>query len=189
MKRFLAIFMLTTLASPAAADGLLSGYACGTLPPSYKVDVEVADDSDQMLRIRESAFRALARSQTETSGSAELVLLIDMHAIREGIRRKERDLGSVTDGSSERIKARMNLWSNKRDSIIGGRKDRIIDGPIDEVRIDIAINDKSNGKCVWRGEAVHSTAGNDQWAVAEKVTLRLIRLLGRDIRDREFAVE
>lgn len=189
MKRipiFMAIFLLTT---PAAADGLLSGYACGTLPQSYKVDVEVADDSDEMLRIRDAVVRALAKMQTEASESANLVLLIDMLAIREGLRRKKRDLGSVTDGSSERIKARMNLWSNKRDSVIGGRKDRVISGPIDEVRVDIAINDKSNGKCVWRGEAIHDTTGTDQWVVAEKLALRLTRLIGRDIRDREFVAE
>jgi len=189
MKRFLVILILTTFAAPAAADGLLSGYACGVLPPAFRVDVEIADDSEQMLRIRDSAIKALAKKQTRTSGSAELVLSIDMHAIREGVRRKKRDLGSVTDGSGERFKARTNLWSNKRDSIIGGRKDRIIDGPVDEVRIDIAINNKSNGKCVWRGEAVHKTTGKDQWIIAEKVVQRLINLIGQDIRDREFAAE
>jgi len=189
MKRFLIILLLASVATPAAADGLLSGYACGPLPQTYRVDVEVSDDSEQMLRIRDAAIKALARKNTEQSASAELVLSIDVHAIREGVRRKKRDLGSVTDGSSERIKARMNLWSDKRDSVIGGRKNRIIDGPVDEVRIDIAINDKSNGKCVWRGEAVHNTGGEDQWIIAEKVTLRLIGLIGRDIRDREFAAE
>lgn len=189
MKRFLTILMLIAFVAPAAADGLLSGYACGTLPPAHKMDVEVADDSDQMLRIRDAVIKALAKRQNGTAGSTELVLAIDMRAIREGIRRKERDLGSITDGSSERIKARMNLWSNERDSIVGGRKDRIIDGPIDEVRIDIAVNDKSNGKCIWRGEAVHDSTGVNQWIIAEKVTLRLISLIGRDIRDREFTTE
>ncbi|MFT5488759.1 MAG: hypothetical protein ACI9MU_003687, partial [Alphaproteobacteria bacterium] len=109
MKRFLTILILTALAAPAAADGLLSGYACGPLPPSYKLDVEISDDSTQMLRIRDAAISALAKKQTETSAppdSPELVLAIDMHAIRQGTRRKKRDLGSVTDGSSERIKAR-----------------------------------------------------------------------------------
>lgn len=189
MKRIPIIVAMALLAAPAAADGVLSGYACGTLPQSYSVDVEVSDDSDQMLRIRDAVVRALAKKQTNASESANLVLLIDMLSIREGLRRKKRDLGSVTDGSSERIKARMNLWSNKRDSVIGGRKDRVISGPIDEVRVDIAINDKSNGKCVWRGEAVHDTTGTDQWAVAEKLALRLTRLIGRDIRDREFVAE
>ena len=189
MKRYLAVLLLACSGTSASADGLLSGYACGELPQTYRVDVEVADDSEQMLRIREAAIRAIARNNTEQSGAASLVLLIDMHAIRQGIRRKERDLGSVTDDSSDGIRARMNLWSNKSDSVIGGRKDVIIDGPLDEIRIDIAINDKSNGKCVWRGEAVHDTTDANQWIIAEKVVLRLINLIGRDIRDREFKAE
>ena len=142
-----------------------------------------------MLKIRESAIRTLARKNTGESGAASLVLLIDMHAIRQGIRRKDRDLGSVSDDSSDGIRARMNLWSNKSDSLIGGRKNVIIDGPLDEIRIYIAINDKSSGKCVWRGEAVHDSTGENQWTIAEKVTLRLIDLIGRDVRDREFEVE
>ncbi|CAN0569368.1 unnamed protein product [Laminaria digitata] len=183
------ILVLASVAAPAAANGLMSGYVCGPLPAAYKLDVQVSDDSEQMLRIGDAAVSALAKKQPEAPGSAALVLLIDMHAVREGVRRKGRDLGSVTDDSSDRIKARMNLWSNERDSILGGRKDRILDGPIDEIRIDIAINDKSNGKCVWRGEAIHNTTGEDQWRIAEKLTLRLIGLIGKDIRDREFTAE
>lgn len=189
MKRYLAVLVLLCAGTPASAGGLLSGYACGELPPNYQVDVEVSDDSEQMLEIRESAIRTLARKNTGESGAASLVLLIDLHAIRQGIRRKDRDLGSVSDDSSDGIRARMNLWSNKSDSVIGGRKNVIIDGPLDEIRIDIAINDKSTGKCVWRGEAVHDSTGENQWTIAEKVTLRLIDLIGRDVRDREFEVE
>ena len=189
MKRYLAVLVLLCAGTPASAGGLLSGYACGELPANYQVDVEVSDDSEQMLEIRESAIRTLARKNTGESGAASLVLLIDMHAIRQGIRRKDRDLGSVSDDSSDGIRARMNLWSNKSDSLIGGRKNVIIDGPLDEIRIYIAINDQSSGKCVWRGEAVHDSTGENQWTIAEKVTLRLIDLIGRDVRDREFEVE
>lgn len=189
MRRYLAVLFLLCSGTPAAANGLLSGYACGELPPNYQVDVEVSDDSEQMLKIRESAIRTLARKNTGQSDAASLVLLIDMHTVRQGIRRKERDPGSVTDDSSDGIRTRMNLWSNKSDSVIGGRRDVIIDGPLDEIRIDIAINDKSNGKCVWRGEAVHDTTGENQWNIAEKVTLRLIDLIGTDIRDREFEAD
>lgn len=189
MKRFLAITMFALISTPVMADGLLSGYACGQMPATYKVDVEVVDDSPQMLRIRDIAIDGLKRKQAQISGSAELVLAIDTHTLREGAKRKKRDLGSVTDGSSERIRARMNVWSNRKDSIIGGRKDGLVEGALDEVRVEITINDKSTGKCVWRGEALHGSAGEDQWVIAEKTVLKLIDVLGRDVRDRKFEID
>jgi len=42
---------------------------------------------------------------------------------------------------------------------------------------------------VWRGESVHSSAGEDQWSVAEKSTLQLIDMIGRDIRNRAFEID
>lgn len=189
MKRLLTTAAFIAFVSPAAAEGILSGYACGTMPTAYKVEVEVGDDSAQMLEIRTSAIQALKKKRAEVSGSAELVLAIDIHTLREGAVRKKPDLGSVTDSSSERIRARMNLWSNKRDSIIGGRKSGFVRGALDEIRIEITINDKSTGKCIWRGEALYDTAGLDQWVVAEKSVLRLIDALGQDIRDREFEID
>jgi hypothetical protein len=189
MRRLIAIAGLIAFASPAAANGILSGYACGAMPASYQIDIEVADDSAQMLKIRDSAIAALKRKQARISGTAELVLSIDILTVREGAVRKKRDLGSVTDGSSERIRARMNLWSNKSDSIIGGRRDGFVKGALDEVRVEITVNDKSNGKCIWRGEAHHGSAGEDQWIIAEKSALQLIDALGQDIRDWKFEID
>ena len=189
MKRILAIMALTLFAMPATADGLLSGYACGQMPGSYTVDVEVVDDSPRMLQIRDTAINALERKRAEISGSAELVLVIDTRFLREGVTRKQRDLGSVTDGSSEQIRARMNLWSNREDSLIGGRRDGIVEGGLDEVHVDITINDRSSGKCVWRGEAIHGSAGEDQWAIAEKTVLKLLNVVGKDVRDRNFEID
>lgn len=189
MKRFLAITIFTLIATPVLADGLLSGYACGQMPATYKVNVEVVDDSPQMLKIRDAALGALERKHAQISGSAELVLTIDTRFLREGAKRKQRDLGSVTDGSSERIRARMNLWSNRKDSIIGGRRDGLVEGALDEVRVEITINDRSNGKCVWRGEALHGSAREDQWAIAEKTVRKLIDVLGQDVRDQKFELD
>lgn len=59
----------------------------------------------------------------------------------------------------------MNVWSNRKDSIIGGRKTDVIAGPIDEVWVTISINDKASGKCIWRGEAQHDSIGQDHWEI------------------------
>lgn len=189
MKRFLTILFIGLSSTSAAADGVLSGYVCGDLPKVYRVDVEVSDDSKEMLRIRDAARREIAKSQPTAAQAAMLVLSIDLPAIRQGSPGKKRSLGSVSGGSGSGVEARTNIWSNRRDSVIGGRKEGGADGETDSIQIDIALNDKSNGKCIWRGDAVHAHSGLDRWIVAEKAVLKLIGVLGRDVRDREFSID
>lgn len=189
IKRLIPTIAFAFLATPVAADGTLSAYVCGQIPAAYEMEVQVGDDSEQMLRIQDVVVGVLKRKQAGDSGSTKLVLAIETETTREGAIRKKRDLGTVRDGSSERINARMNLWSNRRDSIIGGRKVGIVADALDEVRVLVRLNDKTNGKCIWRGEAVYDSAGADQWDVAEKMTLYLIDLIGQDLRDRNFEID
>jgi hypothetical protein len=109
IKRLIATIAFALLATPAAADGALSAYVCGQMPAAYRMEVQVSDDSDQMLRIQDAVVGVLMRKQAEDSGSAKLVLAIETETTREGAIRKKRDLGSVRDGSSENVNVRMNL--------------------------------------------------------------------------------
>ena len=188
MKRLICALAFAAFAHPATA-GTFSAYACGDYDPSRTLAVEVDDDSEQMEKIRSAVVDALRGRSVPVSPGGGWVLAIRTEAIREGVRRKERDLGSVNDGSSENVNVRMNVWSNRQDSLIGGRKTDVIAGPIDEVSVAITINDKSNGKCVWRGDARHDSTGRDQWDIAERSALVLIRNMGKAVRDREFNVD
>jgi len=188
MKRLIFGMMFAVLAYPAHA-GNLSAYACGEFAAGKPLDVQVDNDPAQMEKIRTTVINALRDRKTAVSDDAPWVLAIRTEAIREGVRRKGRDLGTVRDGSSENVNVRMNVWSNRKDSIIGGRKTDVIAGPIDEVWVTISINDKASGKCIWRGEARHDSIGQDQWEISEKVSLVLIGAMGEATRDRSFEVD
>ena len=188
MKRLIAGLSFAVLAHPALA-GSLSGYTCGEFEAGQAMAVEIDNDSEEMEKIRNSVIDALRARSTRVTDDAPWVLAIRTEAIREGTRRKQRDLGHVRDGSSENVNVRMNVWSNRQDSIIGGRKSGVVAGPIDEVRVTISINDKTSGKCIWRGEARHDSSGQNQWTVKEKVSVVLIDALGQSVRDRQFDVE
>jgi hypothetical protein len=187
MKRLIFGMMFAVLTHPAHA-GNLSAYACGEFAVGKPLDVQVDNDSAQMEKIRTTVINALRDRKTAVSDDAPWVLAIRTEAIREGVRRKGRDLGTVRDGSSENVNVRMNVWSNRKDSIIGGRKTDVIAGPVDEVWVTISINDKASGKCIWRGEARHDSIGQDQWEISEKVSLVLIGAMGEATRDRSFEV-
>ena len=112
---------------------------------------------------------------------APLRLSLYVDAIREPEIRKGRDLGQFSRGnaSDQRTRFRINLWSNRRDSVIGGRRDRVLAPAVDELHVEITLDSRSDGRCVWQGEAVHRLDGRDEQLAAEQLIPLLIDRLGR----------
>ena len=188
LRRTLAIAALGLLAAaqPAVAQGRMSSFSCEDIPEPLRVRIDLLDDAPPMLKLRESVVAALAKRGVTIASDAPYVLSFEAELIRHALRRKGRDLGSSSDSTDEDAKARVNLWSNREDSIIGGRKDTVIAEAVDEVRVVINIHRVSDGKCVWRGEAAHDTTGQDQWAVANRVAPVLVDAIGKEAAKREF---
>jgi hypothetical protein len=76
----------------------------------------------------------------------------------------------------------MNLWSNRKDSVLGGRKDEILAQGLNELRVAIEIHDKSNGHCVWRGNARLDVGSRDEFSVARRIIPLLTKRLGKSIQ-------
>jgi len=104
--------------------------------------------------------------------------------VREPEIRKGRDLGQFSRGnaSDQRTRFRINLWSNRQDSVIGGRRDEVLASSVDELHVEITLDDRSDGQCIWQGEAVHRLDGRDELAAAERIIPLLIDRLGRTAR-------
>lgn len=171
---------------PATAQGTLNTYACENFPAALQVRVDLLDDAEPMLRVRAALLAALARKGIPVADGAPYVLSVGAEATRLAARRKGRDLGSISDGTDEDVKMRMNLWSSREDSVLGGRKDAVESEARNEIRVTISINSIADGRCIWRGDAVHDTAGRDQWAVAERMAPILVDAIGGSGGHRAF---
>ena len=182
----IAAFGLLAAAQPAAAQGLMSSFSCEDVADPLRVRIDLLDDAPPMLKLRESVVAALGKRGVSIAADAPYVLSFEADLIRRALRRKGRDLGSISDSTDEDVKARVNVWSNREDSLIGGRKDTVVAEAVDEVRVIISIHRVSDGKCVWRGEAAHDTTGQDQWAVANRVAPVLVDAIGKEAAKREF---
>jgi len=173
---------------PAAAEGYVKGFVCSDMPKPLDVQVELLDDAEPMLELRKALLAALEKRNARVSGGARLLLTLEAEASHQDVRRKGRDLFEIYDSTDEDTRFRMNLWSNRRDSVLGGRKDVVDRQGSDEIRVSITINDKTNGRCMWRGEAVHDTAGRDQWDVAEKLLPYVVEAIGRTVAHRVIEI-
>ena len=167
-----------------AQPGSLTAFACGKLPSPLWVEVDAQDDSRQSARLKNALIKALIADRTLITANAPLKVSLHVETLRESARYKGRDLGEFSRGNrnAERTKFRMNLWSNRKDSVIGGRKDAILSRGLDELHVAIEIHDKSNGQCVWRGQARLDLDGQDEFSTARRIITLITRSIGKTIR-------
>jgi hypothetical protein len=175
------------MASPrveAANPGYLTAFACGKLPSPLKVAIDAEDDTKQSRQLKDVLIKALSARATEIATDAPLTISLYVNTVREVARYKGRDLGELSVGNrnDERTKFRMNLWSNRKDSVIGGRKDTLLSQGLNELYVAITVHEKSNGKCVWQGEVKLDLDDQDEFSTARRVIPLLTRALGRTIR-------
>ncbi len=185
-RLILASFFLA-VAVPAAGQatggpaGRVTAFACDALPSPLRVEVEATDESPQADRLRRVVVRSLGARGAVVTPDAPLRLSLYVDSIREPEIRKGRDLGQFSRGnaSDQRTRFRINLWSNRRDSVLGGRRDQVLAVAVDELHVEITLDNRSVGRCVWQGEAVHRLDGRDELAAAELLIPLLIERLGR----------
>ena len=169
----------------AESGGYITAFACGELQTSRNFQVDTLDDSENSLRLRKAAVDALVRQKASISDTARMRLSVEYEAIQEAAVRKGRDLGEFRSAPGEEdVNLRMNVWSNERDSIIGGRRDRLEKRAIHRVRVKVSVHSKSDGTCLWQGEAEHQLDG-----VAEKVIPRLTAAIGKTVKRQPFEVD
>lgn len=181
-----ATLMASAMSSHAAdaQPGSLTAFACGKLPSPLSVEIDAQDDSRQALQLKNALIKALTDRQARIADNAPLKISLHVETVREGARYKGRDLGEFSSGNraDDRTKFRMNLWSNRKDSVIGGRKDALLSRGLDELHVAIEIHDKSNGRCVWQGQARLDLDGQDEYATARRIIPILTNNLGKTIR-------
>ena len=180
-------------AEQAPAAGHLNAFACEALERPLRVDVELLDNTDANMRLRDVFVETLKKMGAEITPRATSVLSLDIETIREAEQRKPGDMvdlrlgsenpdariDSPIDNKDDFAEAHVNIWSNQRDSVIGGRRNTVERQAINQLRVTINIYSRQDGRCLWRGEALHQLDSGDERIVAEHVMRVLADAVGK----------
>ena len=193
----LALFLLLNLPIGAAAwaakapqeDGYITAFSCTVLPTPLRVEVVAFDDSEPAMKLQRLLVARLSARKIEADRNASYRVSIDMHVVFERAKqrrpdlielsRRERSPGKPSLHEDYETRAQVNVWSTRRDSLIGGRKPTVVGKNIEQLRIVLAVHDKRTGRCLWQGEAVRDLNGGDRWAEAMRVLPQLVDLIGK----------
>ena len=191
----LALVFVLAPARSALAEGADSGAghltatACGTLPRPLQLDVQAMDDTVENMQLRKILMDRLARRGIAVTAGAAVVLRFEVARISRPTRYKARDLGELRGGLDERARIRLNVWSNKSDSLLGGRRKGVISEAVDRLQIVVTVNAKDDGRCLWRAQAVHDVAGRDPKQIASKMIAPLADAVGKMVARKPIYVE
>ncbi len=173
--------------APAGASGVLVAFACGTMTKQAPIEVEALDDTAAQIALRDAIAGDLKRHGYTIAGNARLRLTFE-----GGISRERREDGRHTIGelqsNNDDTTFRLNMWSSRSDSVLGGIKDFVPENDPNRYRLVIFVHDRSNGQCLWQGEARHTVIDHDPAATARKLVPVLLGDLGKTVKATPFSL-
>lgn len=204
MKRIGAPLLISALALASAlpvlaADppaGYLTAFVCEQMSKPLSVSSLIQDNTDENVRLHGLLVKRLAKNSVTVGPGANVSMSFEVTRVREAAKRKPGDLIDVRVGEDEEnigqegfAKVHMNIWSNAKDSVIGGRRETLESRLVDQLRIAIAINSKSDGRCLWRGEVVQNLDGRDASRTADRMIPILADAVGTSVKQKPIDID
>ena len=178
------LFVLFQAGAAAAVDATISTQVCQPLARNAGLQLTPADDSDLYLSVKDGLTDVLRKLGHPISKSAGLDLYYSMAETAVEIRGQGPSLGRIdvrTVNRDARAQLLVNLWSNKQDSILGGRRS---EGGLQVSNVFIVtleLNRQDNGRCVWRGEGAVALGPVAAADIADRLTRAVATKIGQEI--------
>ena len=191
-----AFALAVALAAPAYAEndapppprGYLTAFACETLTTPLQLRVEVMDNTDQNLKLKDLLVQRLQKNGAQIVDSSPQVLSLEVAVARQATRNKPGDMVDVRvggekpeEGTSDYARVRMNIWSSTRDSLLTGRQPSVEEEGFDMLRLRASLNSRADGRCLWQGEIIENLDGEDAYGAAAKVIFHLADAVGQAV--------
>ncbi len=193
---FLAVFVSALLMVPAVvhAEGLMSSVSFRPIPAGSSIFVRPLDNSDQNLALQKDFERALKGKGFIVAKNANLILTFETHDTP----------GSWSGGGPNRFlelsnndaqtgvdapRVLFNLFNSTRGGILNpNRKDRTRTVTPSSFRIDVSLDDKTNGKRLWQGWSSADIRVGDGNSTSRTMVPALIDGFGQTVRRKTFSL-
>ncbi len=170
----------------------LNTYECDTLPQPLRMSVQVLENTERFLKFKGQFEKELRAGGAEIAADARVVLTLDVRTIREfqEISNTPFDLriGKKNTNFGKPDTLRGNIWSNRRNSLLGGPKRQSGQHALNQLQVTANLDRRSDGRCLWQGEVLHNLNGEK----ADNATLRIITILvgnlGKTVRNKALNI-
>ena len=189
------VLSLWMTATAGYADGLLSAVSFRPLSQGSAILVRPLDNSDHNMALKKDFERALRRKGYTVSEDATLILSFE--TLDSG--------GSWTGGGPNRFvelsnnhdqsgistpRVRFNLFDSTRGGILNSkRRDKTRTVTPSRFRIDVTVDDKTNGKRLWQGwGSADIGLGNNRDMTRALIPI-MVEDLGKTVQQKSFPLQ
>lgn len=175
--------LLTTLmfTAPLAAQapddalGRVSTNALGDVATGQTVLIDVLDDTELNLRLRDIIAQSLEQHGFEPAAAGRYTLVFQTQEIHN--LSGDGGIGELSVSTREGIRMHMNLWSSTRDSLLANRSQNATDS-VRLLHLDMTLRDRNDGKVVWQGQSFAEARGADRFMVFRQMVPQLVERIG-----------
>lgn len=166
----------TSSDSPAGPHIVASANA--PVPAGRPIAVEMREDTEINVRLREDLIRELRAAGRPTDSRGPLVLYFSTQAYGRQTSPGQPSLGEFSADSEGRRRFRMNLFSTREDSLITGRQRTGTPPPA--YRLSFELRDGAT--IIWRGYAEHAQDLGDAYRSLQPLARAVAERFGEDGR-------
>ena len=197
MKRvgLLAAFSFFLTAATAFADGQLNAVAFQPLPQGSALFVRPLDNSDHNLILQKDFERVLRQKGYAVSRDAALILTFEIRDTAGfwsgGGPNRLVELSNNPDQTGIAApRVRLNLFNSARGGLLNpDRRELTRTVTPSSFRIDVTIDDKSNGKRLWQGWSSADIGPGDNRKLTRNMIPILVNSLGQTVRQKSFPLQ
>ncbi|NQV84203.1 MAG: hypothetical protein HQ494_10330 [Rhodospirillales bacterium] len=193
---FLAV-VLSLVASGAStlrAEGIISAVSFLPMPAGSAIFVRPMDNSNHNLSLQKAFEDALKNKGYSIKNDATLILTFetqdDTGAWAGGGENRYVELSNNSDQSGTNApRVRFNLFNSARGGLLNpDRKESTHTVTPSSFRIDVTVDDKSNGKRMWEGWSSAGIGVGNSQETSHKMIPALVDGLGQTIRQETFPI-
>ena len=189
---FGALFLLLSGIPVHAEEAVVSTRVCEPLTEGATARISPADDSALYIKVGERVAQAMtaAGHAVQESGAIDVYFTVAEAPVE--FRESGPNLGTFSVGNptdAPRALVLLNVWSSRKDSILGGRKSKSGSRFSNYLLMAIEVNTRETGKCIWRGEGAIPLSGANADRVATRLADAIMRYLGKSADQERVLVE
>ena len=178
------LLILFQAGAAEAVDATISTQVCEPLKRNTGLQLTPADDSDLYLSVKDGLEDTLRKIGYPVDKKAGLDMYYSLVETAVEIRGEGPTLGQLdvrTVNRDARAQLLVNLWSNQKDSILGGRRTESGLRVSNVLIVTLELNAEQDGRCIWRGEGAVELGAVAARDIAATLTQAVAKRIGEAI--------
>ena len=165
----------------AQQEGVVHAVSYREVPDRLAVVIQLYDDTDLDLQIREQMIAALRQSDHSITEDALFELSLSSETQVATYQERQSSLGELSseDGG---LDVQMNVWSTTHDSLLQGRRNQLRRPGVNTFEIVATLRERTLGSVVWEGRAIVRTDRAKAEQLVPSMVNSLVANLGKTVQ-------